>query len=161
MTNVIKATMFAVALTKAQSAALAHCESAFAAGQLSTAAISSNKAVAAMAAPVQRRAEFTAIIKNAFSAPERNLTQVARILSQESKDAKLTCVKGAKGGLTAAVLDHELLCNNWVKAGSTDKSRENRAAHVGTNLTWIHAIIRECVTVPESAPTLAVSELAQ
>lgn len=152
MTNVIKAPVFAIAMTRAQTAALAHCEAAQSAGQLSTAAISSNKTVAAMAAPVQRRAEFKALIVGAFSAPERNLTQVARILSQESKDSKLTCVKGEKGGLTRAVLEHELLCAEWIKAGATDKSRETRAAHVGANLTWIHAIIRECVTVQENAP---------
>lgn len=161
MSQITKAPMFAVALTKAQSAALAHCEAAFAAGQLSTAAISSNKSVAAMAAPVQRRAEFTALIRGAFGAPERNLTQVARLLSQEAREPKLACIKGVKGGLTAAVLDHESLCADWVKAGATDATRERRAAHVGNNLTWIHAVILECLIVPELAPAPAVPELAQ
>ena len=158
MNQIIKAPLFTVALSKAQNDALAFCEAAYAAGQLSTAAISSNKTVAAMAAPVQRRAEFTAIIRGAFSAPERNLTQVARILSQEAREPKLACVKTVRGGLTAAVLDHEALCVDWVKAGATDATRERRAAHVGNNLAWIHGIIRECLIVPELAP---VPELAQ
>jgi hypothetical protein len=156
MTTITNTPIFAVALSKAQTRALAHCEGMHKAGLLTVAAVSANKAVAAMAAPVARRLEVQKAIQAGFASQPRNLSNVARILSMEAREPKLECVKGAKG-LTVSVLDHAQLCADWIKAGATDATRERRAAHVGNNLAWIHTMVLDANTIEASEPTPALT----
>jgi hypothetical protein len=90
--------------------------------------------------------EIKAAIAAGFGSSPRNLSNVAKILSMEAREPKLECVKGSKG-LTVAVLDHAQLCAEWIKSGATEATRERRAAHVGNNLAWIHAMVLDANTV--------------